>query len=209
MPAQRLKIAMMAFAAIGLIALISTGVFGVLKLIRYRSPGVPPAVQATAGVLGPAVLPSPAPAPEPIPPKPKVKTYERARPPAALPGGIADLAVRIVDTGIATGGGAGFVHSNAVQAGERPAIVFTVINAGTAVSERWQFTANLPAVDGRFTSELQQPLAPGEGRRFTIGFSELLRQGENQATITVFPWKGSGDTNVANDAATAVLTRGY
>lgn len=210
MPAKRFAIAMMACAAIGLVALISAGVFGALKLIRYRRQGVPPAVQATAGLLDQdALLPSPAPAPEPIPPKPKVKTYERTGPPAALPGGIADLAVRIVDTGIATGGGAGFIHSNAVQAGERPAIVFTVINAGTAVSERWQFTANLPAVDGRFTSELQQPLAPGEGRRFTIGFSELNRQGENQATITVFPWKGSGDANFANDAATAVLTRGY
>ena len=126
-----------------------------------------------------------------------------------LAGGMADLAVQIVDTGIATGGGVGFVHTDPIPAGERPAIVFSVINAGTAVSERWQFTLNLPAPDGRFTSELQLPLAPGEGRRFTIGFSELLRQGENQATVTVFPWKGSGDANAANDAATALLTRGY
>ncbi len=207
-PDKRFVIVMTAFAAIGLIALVAAGIFGVAKLIRYRRPGDLPAAQATAGLVGSATLPPP-PAPAPGPMPPNVKTYERTRPPAALAGGMADLAVQIVDTGIATGGGVGFVHTDPIPAGERPAIVFSVINAGTAVSERWQFTLNLPAPDGRFTSELQLPLAPGEGRRFTIGFSELLRQGENQATVTVFPWKGSGDANAANDAATALLTRGY
>lgn len=205
-----MKAVMLVSAVIGILALVGAGVFGIVKLIRYRHE-TPAAFADVAAPLPieearlPGVgLPPPLPVREGSFP-----VSARAMPPAPKPAGAADLSVRIADVGIVTGGGAGFMHANAVGPEERPAVVFTVMNVGTGVSMRWQFTANLPTLDGRFTSEIQQPLAPGEGRRFTLGFGELLRPGENSLTVSVFPWSGTSDADLSNDAATAILVRSY
>lgn len=210
MSPERMRGVMLVSAAIGVIALASAGVFGMVRLIQHRR-GTPEAPsEATAAVAAPQVpFPNAA---APLPPPAygnAVRASERTIPPAPRSVGTADLSVRIVATGIVTGGGAGFTQADIVGPGERPAVEFTVMNVGTAVSERWQFTANLPTLNGRFVSDVQQPLAPGEGRRYTLGFGELLREGENSLTVSVFPWSGTGDARLANDAATAFIVRGY
>lgn len=201
----RFEMIIAALAVIGALSLVTAGVIGMVKLVHYRT-GEAAVGSIAAGITLPeAVTPS---APPSLP-----QTFSNPRPPAPIPTPapepMADLSVRIIDTGISTGGGSGFLHANSVQAGERPAIVFTVMNVGTLASDRWQFTANLPTLDGRYLSPVQQPLGPGEGRRFTLGFGELNKTGENPVTVSAFSWSPSTDKNPANDAATAVFNRGY
>lgn len=220
---------MWASAVVAVLALASVGAFGVARIMRDRS-GEATAGSLSAGITIPEAITPPAPASlprassalksfAPPPAPPPVGGSAPAPEPLALnrltlslpnpPNGMADLSVRIIDTGIAAGGGAGFVHANSVQAGERPAVVFTVTNVGTSASDRWQFTANLPTRDGRFISPIQLALGSGEGRRFTLGFGELNKTGENPVTVSVFSWNPSTDKNPSNDADTAVLERGY
>ncbi len=202
---SRSEIVMAVFAVIGVLSLVAAGVIGMVKLARYRTEGAT-AESLAAGITVPEVTVPP------VPPTP-LRIFPSPRSPAPVmtsaPEPMADLSVRVIDTGISTGGGAGFLHANSVQAGERPVIVFTVVNVGTLASDRWQFTANLPTLDGRYTSPVQLPLGPGEGRRFTLGFGELNKTGENPVTVSVFSWNPSTDKNQFNDADTAVLERGY
>lgn len=202
---SRFEIVMAVFAVIGVLSLVAAGVIGMVKLVHYRTEGAT-AESLAAGITIPEVI-----APSVPPSLPRTSSISRppAPVPTPAPERMADLSVRIIDTGISTGGDSGFVHANVVQAGERPVIIFTVMNVGTLASDRWQFTANLPTLDGRYLSPVQQPLGPGEGRRFTLGFGELNKSGENPATVSVFSWSPATDTNPSNDANTAVLERGY
>lgn len=214
-------------AAIGLIAIFAVGIIGAKRLVQKRlnsqtasGAGVPaPAPDQAAIAAEPesaadvqvSVLPSAAPVPSVLPaPVPEPANTPAIPPPASLPlpNPIPDFAVTMVDAGIITAGG-DFRHATSVSRGEEPAIVFDIANIGTAVSERWQFTAVLPTFGGQFTSQSQLPLAPGDRVRFTLGFRDLARQGENAAVITIDPTNSLKDRNRTNDSAMARFFRNY
>ena len=211
----RSEMIIVALAVIGALTLATAGGIGIAKLLHYRA-GDASSDPLVAGITIPETV-------APLAPPALPRTLSRPGPPAPsqvspgklggailpAPEPMADLSIRIIDTGISGGGGSGFVRVNSIPAGERPAIVFVVMNVGTVASDRWQFSANLPTLDGRHISSVQLPLGPGEGRRFTLGFGELNKTGENPVTLSVFSWSSSSDKNPANDADTAILERGY
>jgi len=68
-----------------------------------------------------------------------------------------------------------FVAKEPLNNNERPAIRFQVINAGSARTGSWRFTALLPTlktVDSLYTSPAQTSLASGDGIEFILGFDE-------------------------------------
>lgn len=222
-----LEISMSALAIIGLLAVLAGGAFGVRALFAGRRdagaigelaaagiqpqndsagpqpaavPQPPPGFAVTAVPQPPSPLPAPAAAPS------RTVTSGDSAPRTAV-GGIPDLAVAIVDTGVMVGGGesAEFRHTDAVRASDQPAIVFDVSNAGSAVSEPWSFSATLPTFAGRFTSETQPRLAPGERIRFTLTFRPIDRSAAAVAVITVDPQNALRDKNRLNDVATTTF----
>ena len=90
---------------------------------------------------------------------------------------------------------------------QQAGVVFEVTNIGTAVSDPWRFSANLPTFAGVFTSDPQLALAPGERIRFTIGFRYLTQSGPNAVVFTLDPGNAIKDSNRANDVATTTVIR--
>lgn len=156
----------------------------------------------------------PAPSASPPPTPPRVSKNPPPPPPTAKSvridaNGVPDLTVRVITTGIMNAATGELRPAPSVGQGERAGVMFDVINIGTAVSGRWRFSANVPTLGGSFASESQAPLAPGDRVRFTIGFGDLIRSGENAAVFTVDPGNELKDANRANDTATAILLRSY
>lgn len=191
-----------------------------------------PAGGITASLSGSAVMTvtpevSPAPVPPPIPirppatggtPTPSFGTPQTRIYPGGStridPNGLPDLIVQIIDVGVLTSSATStesqFRHSNSVGIGEKPAILFDIKNAGTNVASSWRFTAQLPTANGNFLSDIQAPLAPGNGVRFTIGFDEGIRNpGGNPVTITVDPGNELREFSESNNTAAASIFRGY
>ena len=130
------------------------------------------------------------------------------------PGGLAsstnfsDLSINIVDTGILNNDI--FVHATSVQPGQKAAVVFDVKNIGGKASSEWIFSAQIPTPSANFTSETQAGLAPEEGIRFTMAFSNLLSSGTNNVSFTVDPSvRISSDPDRKNNAASTTLFRNY
>ncbi len=210
-----IKIAMGVFSAIGVIAIFTAGVLGARVLVRSAR-GNPPANEAASiGAPEPPDKPAPPPANALPPPPGTVLRPPRvippdSQPPTPSPAGISDLAAEIVDTGILAGGPSGtFKSAPSIRPDDYPAIVFDVVNIGTAVSERWEFSATLPTLGGFFKSETQPPLAPGDRIRFTLGFRPVgapSGPGGAAAVITVDPLNRLIDRNRKNDSATLTFT---
>lgn len=120
-----------------------------------------------------------------------------------------DLAIQIVDTGILSGNDI-FTHATSVEPGQRGAVVFDVKNIGGSVSPEWNFSAKIPTPSADFTSETQFALAPGEGIRFTMAFSNLQSNGTNTVSFAVDPnTKIPNDPDRKNNTASATLFRDY
>lgn len=218
-----LKIAVQGLAVFGFAVLLSFGAWGIQKIIRYQR-GQPATSSSPAAAVIPETAKSTTPQPNHAtppksPPPPStvklipgpatVREYELPVPgPRILPNGVPDLSIQIVSIGVISDATGEFSVATSVPPTGQTGIVFDVANVGTAVSERWYFTANLPVLGGLFASEPQPPLAPGERIRFTIGFRNLLNRGENRAVFTVDPQNALRDANRANDSATAVIIRG-
>lgn len=133
----------------------------------------------------------------------------------ASPGGFAssarfpDLTVQIIDTGILSGSDI-FTRATSTHAGQRAAVVFDVKNIGGKVSPEWNFRAAIPTPDSNYTSLTQSPLAPGEGIRFTMAFSNLGSNGTNTVSFVVDPnTKIPDDPDRNNNTASATLFRNY
>ena len=120
-----------------------------------------------------------------------------------------DLAVQIVDTGILSGNDV-FTHATSTQAGQRAAVVFDVKNIGGSVSPEWNFRAAIPTPDSNYTSLTQSALAPGEGIRFTMAFSNLGSNGTNTVSFVVDPnTKVTDDPDRNNNTTSTTLFRNY
>ncbi len=125
-----------------------------------------------------------------------------------VPGGIPDLAVQIIDTGIINDAG-NFVHSTSTGQNQQTGVVFDVWNFGTAISGPWRFLVELPTLAGNFSSELQNSIAPGEKIRFTIGFRYLRDAGLNKIKIIIDPQKELKETILTNNTDEVTVTRNY
>lgn len=123
-----------------------------------------------------------------------------------LTNGVPDLAVRIVDTGIIRDGTDEFVHATSTPRGAQAGVVFDVENVGTAVSQKWRFSVILPILyDNVFNSDIQDPLAPGEKVRFTIGFRNPRFGGDGAVVVAVDPHNEIRDANRDNSSARTVI----
>lgn len=143
------------------------------------------------------------------PGSPTVKVYPVSSPARVVPGGVPDLAISVVDTGIIRASNGEFAPASSTPPNTPTGIVFEVTNLGTAVSAKWNFVANLPIYDGYFVSDLQEPIAPGDKVRFTLGFSNLKNRGANTAVLTIDPQNELRDANRENDHAAAKIIRDY
>lgn len=216
------EISLRAFAATGVAAIFGLGIFSIEKLIEDRSAIEGGSGQTAAVVSGenkpPASSTESAAARPPasaafssgaVAGESQTKIYSRSSVLKILPNGVSDLAVRIINTGIIDDVSGEFAVATSVPRNQQAAIVFDIINIGTAVSDPWNFYANLPSPDGYFNSETQPALRPGDRVRFTIGFKDLNQPGENKAILTVDPKNAIRDANRNNDYATATLIRSY
>lgn len=216
------EISLRALAAVGVAAIFGLGIFGIGKLIKERpllkdGPGQTAAV-ASAQNKSPAsstesVAAGSSATPEvssgAVAGEAQTKIYPRSSAFQVLPNGVSDLAAQIINTGVIDDASGEFSVATSVPRNQQAAIVFDIVNIGTAVSDSWNFSANLPSPDGYFNSETQPPLKPGDRIRFTIGFKNLNQPGENKAILTVDPKNAIRDANRNNDYATATLIRGY
>lgn len=126
---------------------------------------------------------------------------------AQAPYGKADLMITITEVGyLESASTASFVKSKTVPKGKRPAIKFTVRNAGTNVSGSWEFTAKLPTRSTyTFDSPKQRSLAPGEYVDYTLGFDKA-DDGTNDIIVTVDSGKDVAESSESNNVDTVEVT---
>ncbi len=124
-------------------------------------------------------------------------------------GGAANLAVQIINVGIINEATGVFSHATSVNANQRAGIVFDVMNIGGVASQQWKFRAALPAAGGDYLSDAQDPIAAGAKIRYTIGFKDLTKTGENVAAITIDPPNQISDADRTNNTATTTIVRNY
>ena len=124
-------------------------------------------------------------------------------------GGAANLAIQIADVGIINETTGVFTHATSVSANQRAGIVFDIMNIGGVPSSQWRFRAALPAAGGDYLSDAQDPIAAGTKVRYTIGFKDLTKTGENAAAITIDPSQQISDADRANNTATTTIVRNY
>jgi len=158
----------------------------------------------------PPVAANPPPAAQNPPPAagtPSTSTYRFPTDSApAATGGAFDLAVRIVDIGIADPATGTFLRSGPAKQGEHAAVMFEVENVGGSASQPWHFTADLPtAASYQFVSQVQQALRPAEKIRFTLGF-DGIRSGTSTGLIAIDP-QSATDADSANNATVATFVR--
>lgn len=122
------------------------------------------------------------------------------------PYGDADLTVRITDVGyLRSSDTDSFVSSNEVPDNRRGAVKFTVTNAGTNVSGRWEMEAKLPTSPSLTYDNfgLQRSLNPGDEIDFVLGF-DRPRSGDNRViTITVDPDRDVRESDEGNNSDSA------
>ncbi|MBI4159714.1 hypothetical protein HY504_00975 [Candidatus Wolfebacteria bacterium] len=178
-----------------------------------NAPEALPAVNGTSTFLitPPDAVASGRPPAEPRPGQTRTRVYAATSTagPTILPNGAPDLEIKIIETGIISNTGV-FMRATSTGRGEQTGVVFEVANIGTAVAGPWRFAAELPTTPGDFTSEIQEPLAPGEKIRYTIGFRLLRNQGPNTVRIITDPSRAVRDeTNLGNNSATVTVIRNY
>jgi len=127
---------------------------------------------------------------------------------SVFPGGIPDLMVQIIDTGIIDDAG-NFIHATSTGQNQQTGIIFDVWNLGTAISGSWRFLGELPTFAGDFASEPQNSIAPGEKIRFTIGFRSLKDLGPNKVKIVIDPQHELKEVGTTNNTAEATIVRNY
>ncbi|HUQ30464.1 MAG TPA: CARDB domain-containing protein [Candidatus Paceibacterota bacterium] len=170
------------------------------------------ATSTPATTTPPVVTPTPKPTPAPTPaPGPSTTT---TAPISGTPGtpaalyGFPDFVTSITVVGYLTGtSGDSFVGGTTVPSGARPAVKFTVRNAGTNATGPWRFTAVIPTKSAyTYTSDLQQNLNPGESIDYTLGFDEADRGSNKTITINADADHAIADTNFNNNSASASVT---
>lgn len=158
----------------------------------------------------PPVFSGTAPAPQYIESSPPAQVYSLGDcQNKLLANGVPDLAVKIFAVGIVDGQAGNFTATTSVAQGQYAGVVFDVTNVGTAISNKWRFSATLPTYESYFASPLEDSLSPCSSIRFTLGFRGLNDHGANTVTITVDPQNELKDANRANDTATTTIYRAF
>ncbi len=94
-----------------------------------------------------------------------------------------------------------FIATTDLQANDRIAIKFEILNIGTNQSGPWNFSASLPTFPwSTFQSEIQENLKPGEKIEFILGFDKIEKPDGNRVLITIDPtnkvWESDETDNV-------------
>ncbi len=149
---------------------------------------------------------APATAPAAIAGTPTTVTYPTVKPTPALTG-LSDLTIAISAKGYLTSSDtASFIKADSVPSGARPAVKFTVTNAGTNLSGRFTFKAPLPTSSTyTFTSDSQDSLLPGEHIDYVLGFDRARTGDSRDITITVDPDNLIVEANERNNADSVTL----
>ncbi len=144
--------------------------------------------------------------------------------PIYIPGKGQDLALTILDVGYIDQKTGAYIASKNVHYKQRAAVRFEVKNVGTATSDTWTFSSNLPTSPAyNFTSYTQNALKPGAAIQLTLEFNSIDRDEKVPVSITVgssaqsaFDSKGylraeytTGDANPLSntDTATFIIDR--
>jgi len=122
--------------------------------------------------------------------------------------GYPDLIITIDAVGyLATSSTDSFVTTTTVPGGNRPAVKFTIKNAGTNVTGSWRFSASIPAQTAYvYQSQYQQSLAPGDSIAYTLGFDLANRGVDQTISISVNPDRSVLESNTENNNASAKIT---
>lgn len=128
--------------------------------------------------------------------------------PSSAPYGFPDLITSITAVGyLATTSADSFVASATVPAGSRPAVRFTIKNAGTNVTGSWRFSASIPTQTAYiFQSQSQQSLAPGDSIDYILGFDQANRGSNQTISVTANFDNAVAESNKNNNSASAAVT---
>lgn len=148
----------------------------------------------------------PATTPAAIAGTPSTVTYPTVKPTPALTG-LSDLTIAIAAKGYLTSSDtASFIKADSVPSGARPAVKFTITNAGTNLSGRFTFKAPLPTSSTyTFTSDSQDSLLPGEHIDYVLGFDRARSGDSRDITITVDPDNLIVEANELNNSDSVTL----
>lgn len=126
----------------------------------------------------------------------------------ASPAGLPDLTVKINAVGyLATTSAESFIASTTVPAGSRPAVNFTVQNAGTNVSGAWRFSASIPTQSAYiYQSQPQQSLAPGDRIEYTLGFDQAITGIDKMISVSANFDRTVTESNFDNNSASIKVT---
>lgn len=159
----------------------------------------------------PAVPPKPAPKPA-VTPAPGVTTtttvqIDGTATPAALYG-LPDLTIRVTAVGyLNTSSVDSFIEASRVPSGKRPAVKFTVGNAGTNRTGAWRLEAKIPTRRAfTYTSTAQESLQPGDTVDYTLGFDQADRGTDQTITLTLDSRDQVDESNESNNTARANVT---
>ncbi len=136
--------------------------------------------------------------------------YPVAYVPSGTPSGTAstrkaDLAVRVLNTGVIDKTTGIYSVRSVVDASERAAVQFEVTNIGGKASGGWTFSALLPKESAQkiYTSPLQHSLGAGDAILYTMGFDNIESRGQVQLLISVDEGNLIPEIREDNNLATA------
>lgn len=137
---------------------------------------------------------------------PRTITVPVVIPPPA-PHGKADLTVKITEIGYCRSDNPdSFRASREVPAGENGGIKFVVSNIGTNVSDRWDFTYELPTSPSlERTISNQRTLGPGDRIEYTLCFTEPRSGNNRDITVEVDTDDDVNESNERNNTDSAEI----
>ncbi|MBI2410087.1 hypothetical protein HYV30_03560 [Candidatus Kaiserbacteria bacterium] len=122
--------------------------------------------------------------------------------------GLPDLAITIQEVGYLVGPTTdSFIASTTVPVGGRPAVRFTIHNAGTNSTGSWRFSATIPTqTNFVFQSAPQQSLNPGDRIEYTLGFDQPIPGAGRTITLRANFDNAVVESNTVNNVIFAQLT---
>ncbi len=119
------------------------------------------------------------------------------------PNARADLAVRVISTGIINRTNNQFIAEPTINSGDKAAVRFEIVNQGDKATGNWTFSALLPTQSAQniYTSPVERSLAPGDRIEFTMGF-EGITSGAQSLIISADEGNIVPESNENNNTAT-------
>ncbi|MDD5050530.1 MAG: CARDB domain-containing protein [Candidatus Pacebacteria bacterium] len=119
----------------------------------------------------------------------------------------ADLVLHILATGVIDRNTNVFVTRPSIDASERAAVRFEVINNGGQASGPWTFSMLMPVTAGKdvYASPIERSLTPGDRMEITVGFDNI-RSGRQPVTISVDEGGLVSESRKDNNASTVYFS---